>query len=198
MFRGDGSVFFPAIGTTATAANTTLVAGTFANQILKSTSSLRYKTNVASIQPSDIDAVLLMRPVTYTSTSPADDPTVTHLGFIAEEMAAIDPRLVNYTPSRWLTVQSQRGGRTATDVVPDPKAPLIPDGVQYTQLTTLLVGAVQVLAARLTALENNAQPKAVPPPAASLVLAGTYGISGLNTFIGTPAPVVVVPLAVQQ
>jgi hypothetical protein len=194
VVQGGGAVFLPAIGTTATTANMTLVAGTFANSVLKFTSSLRYKTNVNTIKSADIDAVLQMRPVTYTSLAPADDPTTVHLGFIAEEMALIDPRLVQYTPSQWQQVRNPIRGNI--DTVPVPNAPMIPDSVQYSQLTALLVGAVQTLAQRCAALEAKTAAMIIPPvvqPALSLT--GQYDLTGTNV-VTTASAITTLPLPI--
>ena len=73
-----------------------------------------------------------MRPVTYTSLCAGDDPTKVHLGFIAEEMALIDPRLVFYT---WSQYQAQADG---SQPKPAADAQLVPDGVQYDRIVPLL------------------------------------------------------------
>ena len=76
--------------TTATAANVNVDASGF---LRRSTSSIKYKTNVETIQDQYADAILGCRPVWYQSTCEADKPDWGHWGFIAEEVAAIDPRL---------------------------------------------------------------------------------------------------------
>ena len=184
---GPAAVYFPGIGTTATAVNATLINGsTPANQLLRNTSSLRYKTNVNSIQAADINAVLQMRPVTYTSLCAADNPATVHLGFIAEEMALIDPRLVTYTASTW-----------NSDGTPVTNSSAVPDSVAYPQLTALLVGAVQSLAQRCAALEAKTLSLASPPTAQPpLSLTGPYGLTGTNV-VSTPSVVTVLPPATQ-
>lgn len=137
-----GAAFFPRIGTTASAANAFLNSGTSpANQLLRSTSSLRYKTDVRDLPASVADAVLTLRPVAYKSNAPADDKTVDWYGLIAEEVAAVDPRLVHYIDQG------------------DGKGP-VPDGVQYDRIAVLLLSVVRAqqatindLAARVAALE---------------------------------------------
>ena len=76
--------------TTATGANVNVDASGF---LRRSTSSIKYKTNVETIQDQYADAILGCRPVWYQSTCEADKPDWGHWGFIAEEVAAIDPRL---------------------------------------------------------------------------------------------------------
>lgn len=91
-----GAVFFPSVGTTGSAANGVLVSGSSpANQLLRSTSSLRYKTRVTSVPQLRIDAAAAVRPVEYTSTAIADAQVDTRfIGYIAEEVAEVDPELV--------------------------------------------------------------------------------------------------------
>ena len=160
--RGDGVTGLFSMPTTATAANVNVATSGY--QILtRSTSSLRYKTNVQSIGALDINAILQMRPVTFNSICALDDPATTHLGFIAEEMALIDPRLVTYLPA---TMQLQN------KVVSAVGTATIPDSVQYDRITTLLVGAVQALAQRVAALERASAP---------LSVTGSHTITGTAT-----------------
>jgi hypothetical protein len=182
--RGDGAFgIFNAPTTAAGAANVEIAVSGF--QIFQRfTSSARYKANIASIKIPDIDAILQFRPVTYTSTCAADDPNVTHLGFIAEEMALIDPRLVTYMPAT-LQLQNKRMAAVGTET--------IPDAVNYDKITVLLVGAVQALVQRLAALEvkvtsigssapvsiGTLAPAATPAPL-TVSLAGQYGLTGIN------------------
>lgn len=174
-------IYVPGHTTTASAANCFInSASSPVGQILRSTSSLRYKTNVNSIQAADINALLQMRPVTYTSLSAADDPTTVHLGFIAEEMALIDPRLVQFTPG-----QTQNG-------VPVAASPMVPESVAYDRLTVLLVGAVQTLVQRVAALEA----KIAATPQAPLSLSATFGLTGTNVVTAPSVITALAPVAV--
>jgi hypothetical protein len=178
----NAPVVFPNVGTTASAANAFLnSASSPANSLLRSTSSLRYKTNVATIQAADLDALLQMRPVTYTSLSTSDNPTTVHLGFIAEEIATIDSRLVTYIPTTWqmLSTQAKIPAGSAT----------APDSVQYERITALLVGAVQALAARVSRLE-------APASATTITKQGQYVVTGTQIFTGALAPITTLPVAV--
>jgi hypothetical protein len=76
--------------TTATAANVNIDSfGLYK----RSTSSIKYKTNVETLQDQYANAILGCRPVWYQSKCIGDNPDWGHWGFIAEEVAAIDPRL---------------------------------------------------------------------------------------------------------
>lgn len=130
-----GAVFFPRIGTTASAANAYLNSGSSpANQLLRSTSSRRYKTNIRDLPAQYVSALDLLRPVVYRSNATADDQSLDWVGLIAEEVAEHIPRLVHYTTL-------EEGG------------PLVPDGVQYDRLAVLLLAEVKTLRARVAALE---------------------------------------------
>lgn len=123
----NGAVYFPLVGTTASASNAFLDSGN-SNVILRSTSSIKYKDNVTDILDIDSEKLYSFRPITYTSKSVSDDPTKTHFGFIAEELHEVEPRLVHYMNDE-------------------------PDGVQYDRMTVLLVKEVQKLRAEIDALK---------------------------------------------
>lgn len=123
----DASVFFPSVGTTASAANVYMnnASSPTANQILRVTSSLRYKKDVENLTDRDFDEVTALHPVKFHSRSQADDPGRWYTGLIAEEVNEIDPRFVNFTSD------------------PADSSKLIPDGVQYDRIVVLLIGKVQ-------------------------------------------------------
>lgn len=120
-----GPVQFNNISTTASAANAFLD-NTNSNNLLRSTSSLRYKDDVQTLLESD---VMNLRPVSYKSKAEADDKTRRWYGLIAEEVDLIDKSLVNYDEQ----------GR--------------PDGVQYDRICVLLLAEMKKLQARVTELE---------------------------------------------
>lgn len=128
-----GAVHFPSVGTTASAANAFLDSGSSpANQLLRSTSSIKYKTNVENLTIETAEKALNLRPVTYKSLAEADDQTKTHFGLIAEEVAEIEPRLVHYVDGQ-------------------------PDGVQYERLSVMLLKVVQDLKQELDELKAQIQ-----------------------------------------
>lgn len=108
-----------------------------AGQLLRSTSSLRYKQNVQAIDlPEALRVVSGLRGITYQSKPSVvgDDPDATFCGFIAEEVQEL-----------W----------------PDQHSPLVsydaderPDYVQYGRLDAYIVPVVQDLVARVKALEG--------------------------------------------
>lgn len=143
--------------TTASAANVHVVAG---GRLYRSTSSIRYKTDVEDLGPQYRDRILEMRPVWYRSTCEADDPAHSFYGLIAEEVADIDPRLVH-----WRHDEQGFEERTVTATEIDPetgeavtvertervevRVPLdepVAEGVMYDRLVPHLIATVQRLA----------------------------------------------------
>ena len=136
---------------------TTLSANVFINslgQFSRSTSSIKYKADVETLQDSYADAILDCRPVWYRSTSENDNSEWGYWGFIAEEVAEIDPRLVF-----WKTVETAHDEDGAVVSTPcDPE----PEGVQYDRFVPHLLNlikrqqqAIETLEAKVAALEGN-------------------------------------------
>ena len=119
--------------TTAGSANVAVQSsGLFA----RSTSSIKYKTEVEDAELSYSEALVYgSRPVWYRSLSESDPSDYSYWGFIAEEVAEIDPRMVHWGDDG-------------------------PEGVQYDRYVVHLVSVIQkqqqrldVLEARIAALE---------------------------------------------
>lgn len=77
--------------TTASSANVAITGTT--GMFQRSTSSIRYKTDVEDLSLADAEKVWDMRPVWYRSTCLHDRKDWSYYGMIAEEVAAIDPRV---------------------------------------------------------------------------------------------------------
>ena len=128
----------------------------------RSTSSIKYKTDVETLEDSYADALLECRPVWYRSTCSTDDPAYGYWGFIAEEVAEIDPRLVHWKTTN--PVQQEDGSVEHVPCEPEP------EGVQYDRFVPHLINLIKrqkeqlesqaatiaALDARLTALEGGA------------------------------------------
>ena len=97
----------------------------------RSTSSIKYKTNVQTLTNEAADNILNCRPVVYNSKSTLDNPAMTYYGFIAEEVVEIDPRLVHYSEDNE------------------------PEGVQYDRFVPHLINIIKRLEQRIVALENK-------------------------------------------
>lgn len=97
----------------------------------RSTSSIRYKHDVATLDSADaLTAVMAMRPVTYRGRTDADQRR--HVGFIAEEMQQWAPLLCTYDD----------GGENGT-----------PNYVTYDRVTAYLVAVVQQQQTEINALK---------------------------------------------
>ena len=137
--------------TTASGANVNVSAS---GNLARSTSSVKYKTSVETIQDSYSDALLQCRPVWYRSTCESDNPDYGYWGFIAEEVAEIDPRLVF-----WKTTEPVRQENGSLEHVScDPE----PEGVAYERFVPHLLNlikrqqqAIETLEAKVAALEAN-------------------------------------------
>ena len=118
--------------TTANAAN---VFSGSAGYLYRSTSSIKYKSDVENLQDEYADALLQCRPVWYRSTCAGDSPEYSYWGFIAEEVAEIDPRLVH-----WKTVEvtyDEKGAAVETPCDPEP------EGVSYDRFVPHLLNLIK-------------------------------------------------------
>jgi hypothetical protein len=106
-----------------------------AGTVYRSTSSAKYKTDIETLQNEFADAVLGLRPVWYRSTCAIDNPDWSYWGFIAEEVAEIDPRLVS-----WKTTEityDERGSAIEAPCAPEP------EGVQYDRFVPHLLNLIK-------------------------------------------------------
>ena len=186
---GGGATYFPLLGTTASAANAFLDSGsTPANQLLRSTSSSRYKED---IEPMDVEIarklVTESRPVWFHSKCAADrsiapatkDGRPSFYGLVAEDVAALDPRLVFWTHPEesyeWKEEWDQEGrvikideeGNETEEIQPPrlisrdrvlkedaDRSKMIPDGVQYDRMVVPLILVAQQQAAQIAELQK--------------------------------------------
>jgi hypothetical protein len=161
VVRNDAHFFCDAVynQTTASGANVYIDGSA---RLLRSTSSLKYKTNVETLEDHYADAVLNVRPVWYQSLGVNDNPDWGWWGFIAEEVAEIDPRLVSWKTAE---VVEDENGAPLERPLETPE----PEGVHYDRFVPHLVNlikrqkeqletqgaAIAALEARLTALEGG-------------------------------------------
>ena len=134
--QNSGGQFFEAPvvynATSASAANVVVISS---GQLLRSTSSLRYKHDIDTLDADHaLSAVMAMRPVTYRGK--ADEDQRRYVGFIAEEVAEIAPLLATY----------DEGGESGT-----------PNYVTYDRVTAYLVAVVQKQQAEIDALKARIQ-----------------------------------------
>lgn len=112
------------IGTTASAANAFMDSSN-GNAFLRSTSSRRYKTDIEPLSERLAEQVLSLEPVWYRSTSPHDKAGWSWIGLIAEDVAAIEPRLVHWRV--------------------DDHGEMVPDAVQYDRLPVLMLAVMKAM-----------------------------------------------------
>jgi hypothetical protein len=96
-------------------------------------SSLKYKKDVEALEDQYADNILNARPVWYRSKSGDDNPDHGFYGFIAEEIAELEPRLATYN------------------------ADGEPESVLYAQFTPLLLNLIKRQNDRIEALEAEVQ-----------------------------------------
>lgn len=145
-FRGTLSI--AGHGTTASGANAFIDSTT--GLLSRSTSSVAYKRDVEPLDPALADAVLELEPIWYRSAIETDRQDWSWLGFSAEQLAAIEPRLVHwgYLPEDY----DQRFKRAR---ILRKGAQLRPLGVAYDRMTVPLLSIVQRMAARIDGLEEE-------------------------------------------
>jgi hypothetical protein len=169
---------FPGITTTASGANAFLDSAN-SNRLYRSTSSLAYKRDIEDLDGKLADQVLDLRPVWYRSKCAADCPDWSWYGFIAEEVAEIDPRFVHFgyqedayefvevtetvdlppdDPRREEGIETEEVKRQERRLKAD--AQRVPNGVAYERLVVPLLDIIkrqksqlESFEARLTALE---------------------------------------------
>ncbi len=154
----SGSPYFPGATTTASAANAFLnSASTPVHELLRSTSSAKYKRDIEPLEDHYADAALQLEPVWYRSKAAADNPDWSWYGLIAEEVAKVDPRLVHwgyhdedYTSEE---VETESGPRIERNLKPD--AELKPDGVMYDRLSVMLLSIGKRQEKRIASLEDR-------------------------------------------
>jgi hypothetical protein len=117
------------------------------------TSSGKYKTEIEDLDDFYADKILELRPTWYRSLCKRDNPNWSTYGFIAEEVAEVDPRLVHWKTTD--VVETENGG--TQEVACEPEA----EGVNYTMMIPHLVSIIkrqkqqiEAMEARLSALEG--------------------------------------------
>jgi hypothetical protein len=153
--RGDGYLQSPPTynNTTASGANVSI---TSSGYFERSTSSIRFKTNVEDLTIDTSSILSKMRPIWYRSLGQNDKKEWSWYGFIAEEIAEIEPRLVQWgydkTSYEIVEIKDEEGNIKKENKLKED-AVLIPDGVQYERITVLLVAEIQKMRKELNDLK---------------------------------------------
>jgi len=103
-----------------------------------STSSARYKTDIEDVWDDKVDNVLKLRPIWYRSNTEHDRKDWSWYGFIAEEVEAIEPRLVSYGYHEEDYDVDEEGKKTLKEGAVET-----PNGVQYDRMVVLLTSMIQ-------------------------------------------------------
>lgn len=144
--KSSGEVLIPGTYSNTTANGTNVNVHTDGN-LRRSTSSAKYKTSVETVENTYSDALLNCRPVWYRSTCNGDNPEHSFWGFIAEEVAEIDPRLVH-----WKTIEishDENGSVVETPCDPEP------EGVAYERFVPHLLNLIKRQQQAIETLEAN-------------------------------------------
>ena len=122
--------------TTASSANMVVASN---GQIMRSTSSARYKTDIHDLDI-NTDKLYDLRPVSYTSKIDGKE----YFGLVAEDVAKVIPDLAEYA--------------RAKDVIPGSTSDaLIPDAVKYPMLSVLLLEELKKEHAKVKSEETRAE-----------------------------------------
>jgi hypothetical protein len=134
--------------TTASGANMHINA---TGSVIRSTSSLRFKTDIETLDNNISESIYKMRPIWYRSLCDKDKKDWSWYGFGAEELAELEPRLVHWGYKREDYVINEE---TKEQELKEG-AELIADGVQYERITVLLVAELQKMRKELDALKSK-------------------------------------------
>lgn len=144
--RSSGLVSIPGVYSFTTAASANVIVQS-AGQLSRATSSAKYKTSIETLEDSYADSILECRPVWYRSTSELDNPNYGWWGFIAEEVAEIDPRLVFWKTTE---VTYEENG-SAVESPCDPE----PEGVAYDRFVPHLLNLIKRQKEQIETLEQR-------------------------------------------
>jgi hypothetical protein len=114
----------------------------------RSTSSIKYKTNIEDLDSEYARKIYDMRPVYYRSKNNEDNPNWSWWGLIAEELAEIDPRLVSwgYDDDCYENVGGIRKLKDNSE--------MSPSGVYYDKISVLLLKVIQDLRKEIDELKS--------------------------------------------
>jgi hypothetical protein len=132
--------------TTANAANMHIFSD---GSITRSTSSLRFKTNVETLDNNISESIYKMRPIWYRSLCEKDKKDWSWYGFGAEELAILEPRLVHWAYKK----EDYFTNEETSEQELKEGAELIADGVQYERIIVLLVAEMQKMRKELDILK---------------------------------------------
>jgi hypothetical protein len=107
--------------------------------LFRATSSKRYKTDIEDLSVNTFELINKIRPVWYRSLCERDKKDWSWYGFIAEELAEIDPRFVQFGYASEDYIKDEEKNETKLKEGAELRA----DGVMYDRLTVLLIKGMQ-------------------------------------------------------
>ena len=134
--RTGGTLYSNSIYSSTTAVGASVSITGTAGYLQRSTSSIKYKTDVENMDSTKSESIYQMRPVWYRSKCATDRKDWSYYGLIAEEIAEIEPRLVHW-------------GEVKEDGTQEP------EGVMYDRLTVLLLSEIKKQQAIITQLQAD-------------------------------------------
>lgn len=144
--------------TTTAAANLYLDPNAAVSQVLRSTSSIRYKNSVETLNDGHADVIFNMRPVWYRSSCKNDRHDWGWYGLIAEEVGEIAPQYVHWrlpNEDDELSAISSNGLVAEGVMYERLVVPLIHHVKKLNETVTQLTSTVESLLKRVESLENN-------------------------------------------
>lgn len=114
----------------------------------RNSSTIQTKTDIQDLTDEEANIIYKLRPVTYTSLCPIDNPDLIFPGLIAEEVVEIDPALVTFQTKKSTLNEFNE------EVYEDLDVPII-DGVSYIGLSALLQKIVKTQNDQINLLEEE-------------------------------------------
>ena len=160
-FRAVTSVVRAAsiVNTTTTSGSANVHISSSNNSMYRNTSSAKYKTDIEDLEDAYADKLLDLRPVWFRSLCKDDPEEHSYYGFIAEEVAKIEPRFATYGPSDDCACPPEEDD--PDHVEHHLEGCLIPDGVNYDRLVVHLTNlakrqdaTIKGIEARVASLEG--------------------------------------------
>jgi hypothetical protein len=123
-------------------------------RFFRSTSVRASKKDIEPLDDAHADLLLQAQPVWYRSAMPQDDDRLSYYGFIAEDMAELDPRFANWGVSNDCQCTEEQLA-TYEHTFDHPPECVVPTGIPYERLTAHLTNLVQRQHARIESLESR-------------------------------------------
>lgn len=123
-------------------------------RFFRSTSVRASKKDIEPLDDAHADLLLQAQPVWYRSAMPQDDDRLSYYGFIAEDMAELDPRFANWGVSDDCQCTEEQLA-TYEHTFDHPPECVVVTGIPYERLTAHLTNLVQRQHARIESLESR-------------------------------------------